>query len=90
MADGAIPTLPCIVCGVVLMSALPDGSDNQPASGTAFFTHGHYGSTVFDPMDNSWLEINICDSCLIDHAQNQEILLRKGDDHAEYWRKPNV
>ena len=27
-------------------------------------TYGHYGSTVFDPMDASYLEIVVCDPCL--------------------------
>lgn len=62
-------TLPCARCGRELESAVPEEVDqphgNQPHGGTAFSTHGHYGSTVFDPMDGSSLELNICDKCLI-------------------------
>lgn len=58
-------TLPCFVCLKPLESALPEDIDaNQPYAGTAFFTNGHYGSTAFDPFNDSFLEINICDACL--------------------------
>lgn len=56
-------SLPCIVCRGRLFNVCRD-SENQPSEGTAFMTYGHYGSTVFDPMDGTALEINICDSCL--------------------------
>lgn len=64
-------TLPCIVCGKALESALPSvGSRtevNQPNDGTTFSSHGHYGSTVWDPMTGTdLLEINVCDPCLIE------------------------
>ena len=36
----------------------------HPIGGTVFRTYGHYGSTVFDPMDASYLEIVVCDPCL--------------------------
>lgn len=62
-------TLACIVCRSELESAIPvpppfaeDG--NQPSEGTAFQSYGHYGSTAFDPMDGSRIEVNICDECL--------------------------
>lgn len=61
-------TLPCIVCGTKLESALPNGEYNQPYSGTTFSSHGQYGSTVWDPMSqggNETLEINVCDHCLL-------------------------
>jgi hypothetical protein len=32
--------------------------------GTVFRTYGNYGSTVFDPMDSTFLEITICNPCL--------------------------
>jgi hypothetical protein len=53
--------LPCIVCGTELESFR---DPNQPLGGLAFATKGHYGSTVFDAMDGSTLEITICDACL--------------------------
>lgn len=55
--------VPCIVCDKMLKEALID-SNNQPYKATTFITHGHYGSTFFDPMDSSYLEINVCDECL--------------------------
>ena len=58
-------TLPCIRCDAPLENALPEGlDDNQPLDGCCFWTHGHYGCAVFDPLDGSKLEINICDPCL--------------------------
>lgn len=56
----------CIVCDKELASVDPkDKNLNQPYGATTFMTHGHYGSTVFDPMNPSvWLEINVCDDCL--------------------------
>lgn len=61
-----IKTLSCIVCEKELESALPEKIQdvNQPYAGTTFFAYGQYGSTIFDPMDGSSLEINICDDCL--------------------------
>lgn len=62
MADDA---LPCIRCDKPLKNVDPEyTSGNQPYEGTAFTTYGHYGSTIFDPMDGTILEINICDECL--------------------------
>lgn len=70
--------LPCIICDSVLESAIPQPPKdaptseifkyrvNQPYKGTAFESYGHYGSTVFDPMSKIYLQINICDSCLIE------------------------
>jgi hypothetical protein len=55
--------VPCIVCGKVLEEAMSD-TDNQPYKATTFVTYGHYGSTFFDPMDGSSIEINVCDDCL--------------------------
>jgi hypothetical protein len=58
-------TLPCIVCNKALEPAMEDADINQPYGGLAFQSEGHYGSTVFDPMDDTYLEINICDECLL-------------------------
>lgn len=55
--------VPCIVCGFQPKEAIPD-SNNQPYKATTFMTQGRYGSTFFDPMDDSYIEINVCDSCL--------------------------
>jgi hypothetical protein len=37
----------------------------HPMGGLHFRTHGHYGSTIFDPMDGSYLDIAICDGCVM-------------------------
>lgn len=58
-------TLPCFKCSEDLRPVFEGSGVNQPYKGVCFFTHGQYGSTVFDEMDGSKLEINICDRCLI-------------------------
>jgi hypothetical protein len=55
--------LPCFVCGATLPNAFVD-ADNQPAGGTEFRTHGHYGSSFWDDFDGDALVLNICDPCL--------------------------
>lgn len=64
---------PCIVCGRVLRN-VDVGSTNQPYEGLAFEAHGHYGATKFDPMDGSYLELNICDPCLMDAQAQGRVL----------------
>lgn len=58
----------CIVCNTEVENwdeAYPDHTGTvHPIDGTVFRTYGHYGSTVFDPMDASYLEIVVCDQCL--------------------------
>lgn len=60
---------PCFICGKPLESVFPEpceGIYNQPYQATVFHSHGHYGSTVFDPIRNGkYIEINICDTCLV-------------------------
>ena len=63
----------CIVCSRDFESACAEG-DNQPYGGTTFITEGHYGSTVFDPMDGSFLEINVCDPCLVEASKRRQVL----------------
>jgi hypothetical protein len=65
--------LPCIVCGAQLRNVVDD-VENQPDGGTAFITHGHYGSTVFDPMNGEYLEINVCDQCLVAAGAKERVL----------------
>ena len=40
------------------------GRGIQPMGGVAFLSHGHFGSSVFDPMDGSIIQIVLCDPCL--------------------------
>lgn len=55
--------LPCIVCGKTLYEVFNESS-NQAQDGLAFKSYGQYGSTVFDPCNGEYLEINICDECI--------------------------
>jgi hypothetical protein len=61
-------TIMCFVCASQMKNwsyKRDDGSQSvHPIDGIAFSTYGHYGSTVFDPMDGSRLEIAICDECI--------------------------
>jgi hypothetical protein len=54
--------LMCTACLKLLDNLDPVG--NQPVKGVEFITYGHYGSTVFDPMNGTQIAINICDACL--------------------------
>ena len=59
----------CIICKTEVDNwddAYPDKEVIHPLGGTVFKTYGHYGSSVFDPMDASYLEIVVCDKCLTD------------------------
>lgn len=63
---------PCIICGKELegVGGAEENDINQPYGGTTFMTHGHFGSTVFDPMNPLvWLEINVCDECLTERQE---------------------
>jgi hypothetical protein len=66
--------LPCVVCGKQLRN-VDETSTNQPYEGLAFISHGHYGGTVFDPMDGRYLELTICDECLVRLAGEGKVLL---------------
>lgn len=57
----------CIVCLAEVKNWNSEHHDENvvhPIGGTAFRTYGHYGSSVFDPMDASYLDIVVCDQCL--------------------------
>lgn len=56
-------SFPCIICGGVLWRAGPE--EGQPDDGIMCQSYGNYGSTVYDPMDYSYLAFNICDDCLV-------------------------
>lgn len=53
--------LSCIKCDKELESVF---GNIQPIDGLAFASQGHYGTTFFDPMDGSHIEICVCDECL--------------------------
>lgn len=70
----SMEALPCVVCGEALRN-IEETATNQPYKGTAFTTHGHYGSTSFDPMDGRYLELNLCDKCIVRLGYEGKILL---------------
>ena len=81
--------LPCIACG---KENEPVGFNetefcNQPYGATSFNSWGHYGSTVFDPMGSGvFLEINICDGCMVRLADEGKIYLV---ENGQVKREPN-
>lgn len=64
---------PCIICGKELEN-VDVASTNQPSEGLNFYSHGQYGTTVFDPMNGEYLEINICDTCIVEKAKQGLVL----------------
>jgi hypothetical protein len=76
--------VPCIVCDRVLKEAISD-STNQPYKATTFKTRGHYGSTFFDPMDSSYLEINVCDVCLERAKSDEKIVHYSNTKEVKYY-----
>jgi hypothetical protein len=69
--ESAKKTFACIVCHKPLENAFENVA-NQPDNGLEFITHGHYGSTVFDPVGvyPHYLVVNICDECLAKAAKS--------------------
>jgi|ERR1700729_615421 len=65
--------LSCIRCDKALENVF-DEVENQPGDGLAFTSAGHYGSTEFDPMDGSYIELNVCDKCLIELRNEGRVL----------------
>ena len=63
MADIDRTPIPCFKCEEVLQN-FDTRPGNHPIGGIEFTSVGHYGTTVFDPMDGSRIALNICDSCL--------------------------
>ena len=55
--------VPCIVCKKQL-EQMDSGSENHADDANEFRAVGQYGSTVFDPMDGSYVAVNVCDGCL--------------------------
>lgn len=72
-------TLPCLVCGKPLKSVLPNPDMNQPSDATSFTARGQYGSTAFDPMDGTLLQINVCDLCLLERRDRVSHIDRDGN-----------
>lgn len=61
----------CIVCDKELDNLEYTTRSNgtkvevHPMDGLHFRTYGHYGSTIFDPMDGVYLDLAICDVCIM-------------------------
>lgn len=63
----------CINCERELDYAMPPHDLDEgytPYNGTIFTSHGHYGSTIFDSMDNSFLQFTLCDICIIEKIEH--------------------
>ena len=73
--------LPCIACGHELKQAIESEDTNQPMRATCFTAGGQYGSTVFDPMNGDYLEINVCDTCLL--QRQHRVLHHKAGDRGK-------
>jgi hypothetical protein len=92
--------LACIVCDRLLEHAmspgtLPNGTvleetTNQPYGGTVFYSHGQYGSTVFDETTGAFLEITVCDKCLVKAGKEGKVLhgvtISRPETAYEPWR----
>ena len=82
-------TMRCFRCDEIIESIFED--IQQPYAGTSFYSHGQYGSTVFDnPNDGSYLEIYICDACLIKHQRkvNEWIPSQQTPPTKQQWEAP--
>ncbi len=69
--------LNCISCDKPLQNMMGKDVTNQPVYGLAFFTHGHWPSSLFDSMSADHLEISVCDECLITKASRQVALVQR-------------
>jgi len=72
--------LPCFVCRKNLTLAFSGKPNGQPADAVMFHAYGQYGSTAFDPQDDSQLQVNVCDECL---NERRDLVW-----HARYIRQP--
>ncbi len=78
--------IPCLACGKELDNLQYEMRDGKPVEvhpmgGLHFRTYGHYGSTVFDPMTGTYLNIAICDLCII---KNLDKVRGNGKQELEY------
>jgi hypothetical protein len=70
----------------------PEEQQMHPIGGTVFRTYGNYGSSVFDPMDATYLDISICDECLRNvmrythQGTNQEYKAELDQRRKELWK----
>ena len=67
--------VPCIKCGRYLQEVFEGHTENQPQDGVCATIPGNYGSTKFDPFDGSYLEICLCDPCLVEARERGHVLV---------------
>lgn len=72
---GGKTTPDCFKCGKEMQRVYNGGWELQPDRGLRFETTGAYGSTAFDPMDGSSLNIIICDKCIKKAARKGKVML---------------
>lgn len=83
MTDQVRDPLPCAICKKELEAITP--GNNHADDANAFRAHGQYGSTKFDPVDGSWLEVNICDECFVELGRAGLVFI--GSPPARYPRR---
>jgi hypothetical protein len=81
-----VKILTCIVCDYQPDIAYNGCEINQPYKATTFLSRGHYGSTFFDPLNGTIIEVNVCDECLRKALEKKQILhyTRNGENGKLY------
>jgi hypothetical protein len=82
MIEYPVESFPCLKCGRVLTRVTSD-YEGQPNDGIMCSSHGNYGSTVFDPMDGSYLAFNICDPCVKRAARQGRLMVTRDRIHVK-------
>jgi hypothetical protein len=75
----------CIACGKEMLNIMEDRG-HQPNDGLSFHSYGHYGTTFFDPMDGSCIQIVVCDECLVKADSKGWIDRPEGKNPDYSWR----
>ena len=80
MIDYPVTSFPCLKCGATLTRSSRD-YEGQPNDGIMCQSYGNYGSTVFDPMDGSYLAFNLCDPCVKRAAKQGRLMITRDKVH---------
>jgi hypothetical protein len=76
----------CICCKTELDNITEEEIGLQPVNGLAFESHGHYGTTVFDPMNGSKIAVAICDACITRASHEGDVLIKiSGQQKWKTW-----
>jgi hypothetical protein len=78
---------PCLVCGQELLATTVH-CQAQPDDGVMCYTHGNYGSTVYDPFEGEYLSFNICDPCLVAAGEAGRLMVTR--DRRPLWAYVSV